>query len=52
MTRFSSVQHYPPDAIFGIAAEYKTDPRKEKLDLTVGIYKSEGKGPILFFSCC
>jgi len=45
---FESLQAASPDAILGLIAEHKNDPRAEKIDLGVGVYRSEqGETPIL-----
>ncbi|MEM9364492.1 MAG: amino acid aminotransferase [Planctomycetota bacterium] len=47
-SRFESVQPAPPDAILGLTEAFKADPRKDKLNLTVGVYQDEtGTTPIL-----
>ncbi len=47
---FQEVSEAPPDPIFGLANAFKADPRKEKVDLMVGIYKDEELKPVLFSS--
>ena len=43
---FDSTPVYPPDAVFGIAAEYRKDSNPDKINLTVGMYQDEsGKIP-------
>lgn len=45
---FQSLEPLPPDAILGLIAEYKADPRDGKIDLGVGVYMTpEGKTPVL-----
>ena len=45
---FESLQTLPPDAILGLIAEQKADPREQKVDLGVGVYMTpEGKTPVL-----
>ena len=48
MTLFAHLQNIPPDAVFGLQATYKSDPRKEKINLAIGVYQDEnGKTPTL-----
>ncbi|MDJ0700184.1 MAG: amino acid aminotransferase [Woeseiaceae bacterium] len=45
---FESLQPLPPDAILGLIAEHKADPREQKVDLGVGVYMTpEGTTPVL-----
>ncbi len=45
---FESLQAASPDAIIGLIAEHQSDPRPEKIDLGVGVYRTEqGETPIL-----
>lgn len=45
---FESLQAAPADAILGLIAEHKGDPRPEKIDLGVGVYRTEqGETPVL-----
>ena len=45
---FETLQPMPADAILGLIAEYNDDPRPEKIDLGVGVYRSAaGDTPIL-----
>lgn len=45
---FESLQAMPADAILGLIKEHADDPRPEKIDLGVGVYRtSEGETPIL-----
>ena len=45
---FSNVPKAPSDPIFGLTASFLKDPREEKVNLSVGIYKTEqGKTPVL-----
>ena len=38
----------PPDSILGLNAAFEKDPRAEKLNLTVGVFKDDaGQTPIL-----
>lgn len=49
MTAFlSELAPRPPDPLLGISAAFKADPRAEKLDLGVGIYRNDaGETPVL-----
>lgn len=38
---FEQVPMSPPDPIFGLAEEFRSDPRTDKVNLTVGVYKDE-----------
>ncbi|MDJ0814405.1 MAG: amino acid aminotransferase [Woeseiaceae bacterium] len=45
---FETLQPMPADAILGLIAEHRDDPRPEKIDLGVGVYRdAEGRTPIL-----
>ncbi len=45
---FESLQTLPADAILGLIAEHANDPRPEKIDLGVGVYRTaEGQTPVL-----
>ena len=45
---FESLQAMPADAILGLIKEHADDPRPEKIDLGVGVYRTaEGDTPIL-----
>ena len=45
---FESLQAASADAILGLIAEHKNDPRAEKIDLGVGVYRTEaGQTPVL-----
>ena len=45
---FESLQLLPPDAIIGLIAEYKNDPREPKVDLGIGVYRdAAGETPVL-----
>lgn len=45
---FESLQLLPPDAIIGLIAEYKDDPREPKVDLGIGVYRdAAGQTPVL-----
>lgn len=48
MDLFSKINLLPPDPIFGISEEFSQDKRKEKVNLSVGVYKNdEGITPVL-----
>lgn len=38
---FEQIEAVPPDPILGLGERFRADPRPEKLDLTVGVYKDE-----------
>ena len=45
---FESLELLPPDAIIGLIAEYKVDPRETKVDLGIGVYRNAaGETPVL-----
>lgn len=45
---FDSLTALPPDAILKLIGEHQNDPRENKVDLGVGVYRNEhGKTPIL-----
>ncbi len=45
---FESLQAAPADVILGLIAEHRDDPRPEKIDLGVGVYRNAaGETPIL-----
>ena len=45
---FESLELLPPDAIIGLIAEYRNDPREPKVDLGIGVYRnSAGETPVL-----
>jgi aspartate aminotransferase len=45
---FESIPLAPPDSILGLMEVFEKDPRPEKINLTVGVFKDEqGKTPIL-----
>ncbi len=47
-TKFSSLSILPPDALLGLMAAYKSDPRETKFDLSVGVYRdSNGVTPVM-----
>ena len=44
---FDALEAAPPDAIFGLTEAFRQDPRNDKLNLGVGVYKDpEGTTPI------
>ncbi len=45
---FETLQPMPADAILGLIAEHRDDPRPEKIDLGVGVYRNAaGETPVL-----
>jgi aspartate/tyrosine/aromatic aminotransferase len=45
---FESLQAMPADAILGLIAEHRDDPRPNKIDLGVGVYRTpDGQTPVL-----
>lgn len=45
---FEAIQPAPRDAILGLTAAFREDPRSDKINLTVGVYQDEhGKTPVL-----
>ncbi|MCK9468342.1 MAG: aromatic amino acid aminotransferase, partial [Porticoccaceae bacterium] len=45
---FNSLQALPPDPILGLTAAFKKDARTTKIDLGVGVYKTEaGQTPVM-----
>jgi aspartate aminotransferase len=47
-TLFESLQAAQADAILGLIAEYRNDPRDNKIDLGVGVYRTaQGDTPVL-----
>jgi len=45
---FESLQPMPADAILGLIVEHRNDPRTEKIDLGVGVYRNaDGQTPVL-----
>ncbi len=45
---FETLQTMPADAILGLIAEHRNDPRPEKIDLGVGVFRdAHGQTPIL-----
>ena len=48
MSHFSSISEAPADSIFGLNAAFLQDPRKNKTNLGIGVYKTEDlQTPIL-----
>lgn len=48
MSLFTQIPQLPPDPIFGLAAAFVADPRKDKINLSIGTYGDEmGKVPLL-----
>ncbi len=44
---FETLEQLPPDPILGLSAEFKADPNPNKVNLGVGVYKTEtGETPI------
>ena len=44
---FESLQPMPADAILGLIVEHRNDPRAEKIDLGVGVYRdADGQTPV------
>ena len=47
-TLFETLEAAPADAILGLITEHKNDPRAEKIDLGVGVFRTaEGETPVL-----
>lgn len=45
---FETLGSVPPDAILGLIAEHRDDPRENKIDLGVGVYRTaSGETPVL-----
>ena len=45
---FDSLEPRPADTILGLMAEYKADPRPQKIDLGVGVFRTaDGETPVL-----
>jgi aspartate aminotransferase len=45
---FETVSAAPPDPILGLSEAFQSDPRSEKVNLTIGVYQDEnGKTPVL-----
>jgi aspartate/tyrosine/aromatic aminotransferase len=45
---FRTIPSAPPDAILGLTATFRNDPRPDKINLSVGVYQDEeGKTPLL-----
>lgn len=48
MSHFAELSTLPPDALLGLMTAFRADPRTEKYDLGVGVYKDlAGETPIL-----
>lgn len=47
MDFFENVELVPPDPIFGLNAAFKADPRKEKVNLGVGVYRTADLKPFI-----
>jgi aspartate/tyrosine/aromatic aminotransferase len=48
MSHFTALSTLPPDALLGLMTAFRADPRKDKFDLGVGVYKDpDGETPIL-----
>ena len=48
MSQFSTLTALPPDALLGLMAAYREDPRDDKFDLGVGVYRNEaGETPVM-----
>src|SRR5262245_46227227 len=45
---FQQIKRLPPDPILGLLANFRADPRANKIDLGVGVYQDEaGHTPIM-----
>jgi len=44
-SHFEGVPLEPPDAIFGLANNFKNDPHSQKVDLVIGAYRDESGKP-------
>ncbi len=45
---FEKISAAPADPILGLTEEFKADPREDKINLGVGVYKNEhGETPVL-----
>ena len=48
MSQFSTLTPMPADALLGLMTAYREDPRDEKFDLGVGVYKNDkGETPVM-----
>lgn len=48
MAAFAHLEPRPADALLGLMAAFRADPRADKIDLGVGVYRNEaGKTPIM-----
>lgn len=50
MSLFKNVPYVPPDSIFGLFARAQKDQRKEKIDLSIGIYHNENHEVVMMKS--
>ena len=41
---FETVATAPPDPIFGLSEEFRRDPNPDKINLSIGVYRSEDSG--------
>jgi aspartate/tyrosine/aromatic aminotransferase len=41
MSKFRSIPQVPEDPIYGLQVTYKSDPRKEKINLSIGVFLTE-----------
>ncbi len=41
MSLFSHLKNVAPDTVFGLQATYRQDPRKDKINLAIGVYQNE-----------
>ena len=48
MSNFGGVPLLPPDQIFGVVFEFAEDKREDKLNLCIGVYRSEDGKPFIF----
>ena len=45
---FERLKEQPADAILGLVAAFREDPREQKVDLGVGVYKdAQGNTPVM-----
>ena len=44
---WAHVKQAPPDAILGVVAAFNADPRKDKVNLSVGAYRDENGKPVV-----
>ncbi len=50
MNFFTHLPQLPDDPIFGLTEEFKRDPRKEKWNLSIGVYRDESLTPLILNS--